>query len=41
MEDEEHKDAETEGETIFGFPILDLAQNVATKNIPPLIMPKF
>jgi hypothetical protein len=39
MEDEERRNEETEGEATFGFPILDLAPNVAMKNIPPSVLP--
>jgi hypothetical protein len=41
MADEERRNEETEGEATFGFPILDLAPNVAMKNIPPSVLPNF
>jgi hypothetical protein len=34
MADEEERNGEPEGETTFGFPILDLMLNVNMKNIP-------
>jgi len=41
MEDGEESNRDEEGETTFGFPILDLMLNVNMKNIPPFVLPNF
>jgi hypothetical protein len=41
MADEEERNREPEGESTFGFPILDLMPNVNMKNIPPSVLPNF
>jgi hypothetical protein len=40
-EEEEQVENEPRPEPTFGFPILDLVQNVNMKNIPPSALPTF